>query len=93
MTDEVEVTPVVIVPCHCIAHCLFGRFKFANLDYTSNIDMTKSQVTKKCGKDNFKDSQTDFTAMCYAMPEPEQKGSTAQELIVTGPKERVVGRT
>ncbi|KAH6985519.1 hypothetical protein EDB80DRAFT_873105 [Ilyonectria destructans] len=55
MTDEVEVNPVVIVPS--VALAVFSHSE------VSNIGMTKSQVTKKYGKDNFKDSQADCNSM------------------------------
>jgi len=34
---------------------------------------------------------TSFTAMYYAMMEPEDKGPTAYKLVCEGPNERVVG--
>ena len=46
---------------------------------------------EKFGKDNIKVYKTSFTAMYYAMMEPEDKGPTSYKLICAGPEEKVVG--
>ncbi|CCT67226.1 probable glutathione reductase (NADPH) [Fusarium fujikuroi IMI 58289] len=105
VTGEVELTPVAIAAGRRLAHRLFGGPEFANLklDYSNvpsvvfshpevgSIGLTEPQAIEKYGKDNIKVYKTSFTAMYYAMMEPEQKGPTNYKLIVTGPKEKVVG--
>lgn len=105
VTGEVELTPVAIAAGRRLAHRLFGGPEFANLklDYSNvpsvvfshpevgSIGLTEPQAIEKYGKDNIKVYKTSFTAMYYAMMEPEQKGPTNYKLIVTGPEEKVVG--
>ncbi|KAJ4235731.1 Glutathione reductase [Fusarium solani] len=105
VTGEVELTPVAIAAGRRLAHRLFGPPEFANLklDYKNvpsvvfahpevgSIGLTEPQAIEKYGKDNIKVYKTGFTAMYYAMMEPEQKGPTNYKLIVTGPEEKVVG--
>ncbi|KAF5027681.1 hypothetical protein F66182_165 [Fusarium sp. NRRL 66182] len=105
VTGEVELTPVAIAAGRRLAHRLFGPSEFANLklDYNNvpsvvfshpevgSIGLTEPQAIEKYGKDNIKVYKTSFTAMYYAMMEPEEKGPTSYKLIVTGPEEKVVG--
>ncbi|KAI1010681.1 hypothetical protein LB503_005393 [Fusarium chuoi] len=105
VTGEVELTPVAIAAGRRLAHRLFGGPEFANLklDYSNvpsvvfshpevgSIGLTEPQAIEKYGKDNIKVYKTSFTAMYYAMMEPEQKGPTNYKLVVTGPEEKVVG--
>ncbi|KAF5262838.1 Glutathione reductase [Fusarium oxysporum f. sp. narcissi] len=105
VTGEVELTPVAIAAGRRLAHRLFGGPEFANLklDYNNvpsvvfshpevgSIGLTEPQAIEKYGKDNIKVYKTSFTAMYYAMMEPEQKGPTNYKLIVAGPEEKVIG--
>ncbi|KAF4945917.1 hypothetical protein FGADI_11577 [Fusarium gaditjirri] len=105
VTGEVELTPVAIAAGRRLAHRLFGGPEFASLklDYSNvpsvvfshpevgSIGLTEPQAIEKYGKDNIKVYKTSFTAMYYAMMEPEQKGPTNYKLIVAGPEEKVIG--
>ncbi|KAM0260234.1 hypothetical protein ACHAPA_010346 [Fusarium lateritium] len=105
VTGEVELTPVAIAAGRRIAHRLFGGPEFSNLklDYKNvpsvvfshpevgSIGLTEPEAIEKYGKDNIKVYKTSFTAMYYAMMEPEDKGPTSYKLIVTGPEEKVIG--
>ncbi|UNI19973.1 Glutathione-disulfide reductase [Purpureocillium takamizusanense] len=105
VTGQVELTPVAIAAGRKLAHRLFGppEFKAAKLDYSNipsvvfahpevgSIGLTEPQAIEKYGKDNIKVYKTGFTAMYYAMMDPEQKGPTNYKLITTGPDEKVVG--
>ncbi|EFY95687.1 glutathione reductase [Metarhizium robertsii] len=105
VSGEVELTPVAIAAGRKLAQRLFGPAEFSTqkLDYSNipsvvfahpevgSIGLSESQAIEKYGKDNIKVYKTGFTAMYYAMMEPEHKGPTNYKLIVTGPEERVVG--
>lgn len=105
VTGEVELTPVAIAAGRRLAHRLFGPKEFFNLklDYNNipsvvfshpevgSIGLTEPQAVEKFGKDNIKVYKTSFTAMYYAMMEPEDKGPTSYKLICAGPEEKVVG--
>ncbi|KAF4990710.1 hypothetical protein FGRMN_8314 [Fusarium graminum] len=105
VTGEVELTPVAIAAGRRLAHRLFGGPEFSNLklDYKNvpsvvfshpevgSIGLTEPEAIEKYGKDNIKVYKTSFTAMYYAMMEPEDKGPTSYKLIVTGPEEKVIG--
>ncbi|KAG5937436.1 GTP-binding protein gtr1 [Claviceps pazoutovae] len=105
VTGQVELTPVAIAAGRKLAHRLFGPAEFSTLklDYSNipsvvfshpevgSIGLTEPQAIEKFGKDNIKVYKTSFTAMYYAMMEPEQKGPTSYKLIVTGPEEKIVG--
>ncbi|KAG6007892.1 GTP-binding protein gtr1 [Claviceps maximensis] len=104
-TGQVELTPVAIAAGRKLAHRLFGPAEFSTLklDYQNipsvvfshpevgSIGLTEPQAIEKYGKDNIKVYKTSFTAMYYAMMEPEQKGPTSYKLIVTGREEKIVG--
>ena len=105
VTGQVELTPVAIAAGRRLAERLFGpeQFKAAKFSYDNvpsvvfshpevgSIGLTEPQAIEKYGKDNIKIYKTGFTAMYYAMMEPEDKGPTNYKLIVTGPEEKVVG--
>lgn len=105
VTGEVELTPVAIAAGRRLAERLFGGEQFSNrkVDYTNipsvvfahpevgSIGLSEPQAIEKYGKDNLKIYKTSFTAMYYAMMEPDQKGPTNYKLITTGPEEKVVG--
>ncbi|KAI9903254.1 hypothetical protein N3K66_002606 [Trichothecium roseum] len=105
VTGQVELTPVAIAAGRRLAARLFGptEFSAAKLSYDNipsvvfshpevgSIGLTEPQAIEKYGKDDIKVYKTSFTAMYYAMMEPEQKGPTNYKLIVQGPDEKVVG--
>ncbi|KAG9693150.1 glutathione reductase, partial [Aureobasidium melanogenum] len=97
-----ELTPVAIAAGRRLGDRLFGGKKDAHLDYTNvpsvvfshptvgSIGLTEPEAREKFG-DSIKIYTSSFTAMYYAMMEPEDKGPTAYKLICEGPNERVVG--
>lgn len=105
VTGQVELTPVAIAAGRKLAARLFGgsQFSTAKLNYDNipsvvfahpevgSIGLTEPEAIEKFGKDNIKVYKTGFTAMYYAMMEPEQKGPTNYKLVVQGPEEKVVG--
>lgn len=105
VTGEVELTPVAIAAGRKLAHRLFGGPEFSTLkqDYINvpsvvfshpevgSIGLTEPQAVEKYGQDNLKVYNTSFTAMYYAMMEPEDKAPTKYKLICAGPEEKVVG--
>jgi glutathione reductase (NADPH) len=105
VTGPVELTPVAIAAGRRLAERLFGppQFSAAKINYDNipsvvfahpevgSIGLTEPQAVERYGRDNIKVYKTSFTAMYYAMMEPEDKGPTNYKLIVTGPEEKVVG--
>ncbi|KAL7798338.1 glutathione-disulfide reductase [Trichoderma ceciliae] len=105
VTGQVELTPVAIAAGRRLSHRLFGppQFSALKLSYENipsvvfshpevgSIGLTEPQAIEKYGKDNIKVYKSGFTAMYYAMMDPESKGPTNYKLIVTGPEEKVVG--
>ncbi|KAK0706951.1 hypothetical protein B0T26DRAFT_655200 [Lasiosphaeria miniovina] len=105
VSGEVELTPVALAAGRKLAARLFGpaEFKTARVDYTNipsvvfahpevgSIGLTEPQAVEKYGRENLKIYKTNFTAMYYAMMDPNQKGPTAYKLICAGPEEKVVG--
>ncbi len=105
VTGQVELTPVAIAAGRRLAHRLFGgaEFQTAHLDYTNipsvvfahpevgAIGLTEPKAIEQYGKDNVKVYKTNFTAMYYAMMDPDHKGPTAFKLVCVGPEEKVVG--
>ncbi|CRK46773.1 hypothetical protein BN1723_020147, partial [Verticillium longisporum] len=101
VTGEVELTPVALAAGRRLGERLFGGPEFAanKLNYENipsvvfshpevgSIGLTEPQAIEKYGKDDIKVYKTKFTAMYYAMMEPEDKGPTAYKLIVQGPNE------
>lgn len=102
---KIELTPVAIAAGRALANRLFGgpKYKDSKLDYTNipsvvfahpevgSIGMTEPEAKEKYGEDNVTVYNTNFTAMYYAMMDPEEKGPTSYKLICQGPEERVVG--
>ena len=105
VTGQVELTPVAIAAGRKLAARLYGpeQFRMAKLDYgnipsvvfahpeVGSIGLSEPQAVEKYGRENLKIYKTNFTAMYYAMMDPEQKGPTAYKLICAGPEEKVVG--
>lgn len=105
VTGQVELTPVAIAAGRRLAARLFGppEFSTLKLDYNGipsvvfahpevgSVGLTEPQAVEKYGRENLKIYKTSFTAMYYAMMEPDQKGPTSYKLICAGPEERVVG--
>ncbi|KAF2201982.1 glutathione reductase-like protein [Delitschia confertaspora ATCC 74209] len=98
-----ELTPVAIAAGRRLSDRLFGGKKDAKLEYNNipsvvfahpeigSIGLTEPQARKQYGDENIKIYKTSFTAMYYAMMEPEDKGPTAYKIICAGPDEKVVG--
>ncbi|RKF76618.1 Glutathione reductase [Golovinomyces cichoracearum] len=105
VVGKIELTPVAIAAGRRLSDRLFGPEKFKNskLDYNlvpsvvfshpevGNIGLTEPQAIEKYGKENIKIYQTSFTAMYYAMMEPQEKVPTKYKLICQGPEEKVIG--
>ncbi|KAK4644585.1 Glutathione reductase [Podospora bellae-mahoneyi] len=105
VTGHVELTPVAIAAGRKLAARLFGpeQFRTSKLDYDNipsvvfshpevgSIGLTEPQAVEKYGAENLKIYKTNFTAMYYAMMEPEEKAPTSYKLICAGPEEKVVG--
>lgn len=105
VSGGVELTPVAIAAGRRLSHRLFGPAEFSNLKLSyenipsvvfshpevGSIGLTEPEAIKKYGKDNIKVYKTGFTAMYYAMMDPEQKGPTNYKLVTAGPEEKVVG--
>ena len=105
VTGQIELTPVAIAAGRRLAERLFGPSKFATakLNYENvpsvvfshpevgSIGLSEPQAIEKYGKENLKIYKTSFTAMYYAMMDPEDKGPTNYKLICAGPEEKVVG--
>lgn len=101
---KIELTPVAIAAGRQLANRLFGGpdFKNAKLDYTNipsvvfahpeagSIGMTEPEAREKYG-DKVKIYNTSFTAMYYAMMEPDEKAPTSYKLICADAEEKVVG--
>ena len=105
VTGQVELTPVAIAAGRRLSARLFGgeQFKTSHLDYTNipsvvfahpevgSVGLSEPQAAEKYGRENLKIYKTNFTAMYYAMMDPEEKGPTSYKLICAGPEEKVVG--
>ena len=102
---KIELTPVAIAAGRQLSNRLFGgpAYKDAKLDYNNipsvvfahpevgSIGMAEPAAREKYGDDNLKVYYTSFTAMYYAMMDPEDKAPTSYKLICVGPEEKVVG--
>ncbi|KAH9907935.1 hypothetical protein F4778DRAFT_719703 [Xylariomycetidae sp. FL2044] len=102
---KAELTPVAIAAGRRLAERLYGgeQFRGARLDYSNipsvvfshpevgSIGLTEPEAEEKYGRENLKIYKTSFTAMYYAMMEPEDKAPTKYKLICAGPEEKVVG--
>jgi glutathione reductase (NADPH) len=105
VTGQVELTPVAIAAGRKLAARLYGpeQFRTAKLDYgnipsvvfahpeVGSIGLSEPQAVEKYGRENLKIYKTSFTAMYYAMMDPDQKAPTSYKLICAGPEEKVVG--
>lgn len=105
VTGQVELTPVAVAAGRKLAHRLFGGEEFSTLglDYSNipsvvfahpevgSIGLTEPQAVEKYGREDLTIYKTNFTAMYYALHDPEQKGPTAYKLICQGPEQKVVG--
>ena len=56
-----------------------------------SIGLTEPEAVEQYGADNLTIYKTNFTAMYYAMMEPENKAPTKYKLICAGPEQKVVG--
>ena len=102
---KVELTPVAIAAGRQLANRLFGgpEHKDAHLNYNNipsvvfahpevgSIGMTEPAAREKYGDDQMKVYNTSFTAMYYAMMEPEEKAPSSYKLICVREEENVVG--
>lgn len=105
VSGRVELTPVAIAAGRRLAERLYGgeQFRAARIDYSNipsvvfahpevgSIGLTEPQAEEQYGRENLKIYKTSFTAMYYAMMEPEDKGPTKYKVICAGPEEKVVG--
>ncbi|TGO17526.1 hypothetical protein BPAE_0425g00070 [Botrytis paeoniae] len=105
VVGKVELTPVAIAAGRKLADRLFGgpQFKDSKLDYDNvpsvvfahpevgSIGLTEPEAIERYGKENIKCYSTSFTAMYYAMMEPEDKAPTKYKLVCKLPEEKVVG--
>lgn len=97
-----ELTPVAIAAGRRLSDRLFAGKNDAHLVYENipsvvfahpeigSIGLTEPEAREKYG-DKVKVYKTEFTAMYYAMMEPEEKGPTAYKIVCVGPEEKVVG--
>lgn len=97
-----ELTPVAIAAGRRLSDRLFGGKKDAHLVYENipsvvfahpeigSVGLTEPEAREKYG-DKVKIYKTEFTAMYFAMMEPEDKQPTAYKIICVGEEEKVVG--
>lgn len=102
---KAELTPVAIAAGRRLAERLFGpeQFRESRLHYDNipsvvfahpevgSVGLTEPEAVERYGADNLTIYKTSFTAMYYAMMEPEDKGPTKYKLICAGPEQKVVG--
>ncbi|KAL7623921.1 Glutathione reductase [Parahypoxylon ruwenzoriense] len=105
VSGQVELTPVAIAAGRRLAERLYGgeAFRTAHISYTNipsvvfahpevgSIGLTEPQAEARYGRENLTVYKTSFTALYYAMMEPEHKGPTKYKVICAGPEQRVVG--
>ncbi|OTB04204.1 hypothetical protein M426DRAFT_59028 [Hypoxylon sp. CI-4A] len=105
VAGKVELTPVAIAAGRRLAERLYGgeQFRTTRVDYTNipsvvfahpevgSIGLTEPQAEEQYGRENLKIYKSNFTAMYYAMMEPEDKAPTKYKVICAGPEEKVVG--
>lgn len=105
VSGKVELTPVAIAAGRKLADRLFGgpEHQGVKLDYTNipsvvfahpevgSIGLSEPDARREYGDENIKVYKTSFTAMYYAMMEPEEKGPSSYKVICAGKDERVVG--
>lgn len=102
---KAELTPVAIAAGRLLANRLFGgpEYKDAKLDYKNipsvvfahpeigSIGLSEPAAREQFGDDVIKVYNSNFTAMYYAMMEPEAKAPTNYKIVCLGKEERVVG--
>ncbi|KAI2642158.1 putative glutathione protein [Xylaria nigripes] len=103
---KVELTPVALAAGRRLAERLYGpidKFADVHLDYNNipsvvfahpevgSIGLTEPQAVEKYGRENLTIYKTNFTAMYYAMMDPDDKGPTKYKVICAGPEQKVVG--
>ena len=98
-----ELTPVAIAAGRKLSDRVFGGQSDAKLVYDQipsvvfahpeigSIGLTEPEAREAYGDSEVKINQTNFTAMYFAMMEPEDKGPTAYKLVCAGKEEKVVG--
>ncbi|KAI1091511.1 hypothetical protein F5B19DRAFT_458660 [Rostrohypoxylon terebratum] len=105
VSGRVELTPVAIAAGRRLAERLYGgpQFSTTRIDYTNvpsvvfahpevgSIGLTEPQAEAQYGKENLTIYKTSFTAMYYAMMDPEDKAPTKYKVICAGPEQKVVG--
>jgi len=105
VVGKVELTPVAIAAGRRLGDRLFGgeQFSTSKLDYNNvpsvvfahpeigSIGLTEPQAIKQYGKENIKVYTSSFTAMYYAMMDPDDKGPTKYKIVCAGPEQKVVG--
>jgi glutathione reductase (NADPH) len=105
VTGKCELTPVAIAAGRRLSERLFGGEQFATtkLAYENipsvvfshpevgSIGLSEPEAVERYGRENVKVYKTSFTAMWYAMMDPEDKAPTNYKLVVAGPEEKVVG--
>lgn len=98
-----ELTPVAIAAGRRLSDRLFGGKTNSKLDYDTipsvvfahpecgSIGLTEPEAREKYGDADVKVYTSNFTAMYYAMMEPEHKAPTAYKIVCAGKDEKVVG--
>jgi glutathione reductase (NADPH) len=97
-----ELTPVAIAAGRRLSDRLFGGQPEARLVYENipsvvfahpeigSVGLTEPEARKKYG-DQVKIYKAEFTAMYFAMMEPDHKQPTAYKIVCVGKEEKVVG--
>lgn len=105
VSGPVDLTPVAIAAGRRLAARLFGppEFSTLKLSYSNipsvvfahpevgSIGLSEPQAVEQYGRENLTIYKTAFTAMYYAMMDPEKKGPSSYKLICAGPDQKVVG--
>ncbi|MCJ1438430.1 Glutathione reductase [Xylographa pallens] len=105
VSGKVELTPVAIAAGRKLADRLFGgpKYKDSKLDYSNipsavfahpevgTIGLSEPDAREQYGDKNIKVYESDFTAMYFAMMEPEENAPTKYKLVCYGEEEKVVG--
>jgi len=98
-----ELTPVAIAAGRRLSDRLFGGKSDSKLDYSTipsvvfahpecgSIGLTEPEAREQYGDAAIKVYTSSFTAMYYAMMEPDHKAPTAYKIVCAGPEEKVVG--
>ena len=98
-----ELTPVAIAAGRRLSDRIFGGKEGSKLDYSNvpsavfshpevgSMGLTEPEARKEFGDENVKVYTSSFTAMYYAMMDPEDKGPTKYKLVCQGKDEKVVG--